>query len=208
MELDYSAEAGAPEPADEARLLHSLLQPGSSLGEPHARYRRALARRGLLALLESPEAAPLPPAERVCLSAVAEVARRYQPQAPRLAGVITGPRQALAHLSDLREAPREVLVSLLLDVRGRLIRREVVAIGGLNTAAVDARDVFGPALRERAAALVLAHNHPSGDASASPTDVESTRRLGQAGRLLGVELLDHLVVVRSGYLSLREAGLM
>jgi DNA repair protein RadC len=81
-----------------------------------------------------------------------------------------------------------------------------VAIGGLNVAALQPREVFGPALTLGAAAVILAHNHPSGDPTPSPEDLAVTRHLQEAGRLLGVEVLDHLVVSAERFRSLREGG--
>ena len=144
---------------------------------------------------------------RTRLMAVAEVARRHQPRLdPRTP--ITAPKHALAHLRSLRSLPTEVLSVLLLDVRMCLIGMVKVAEGATARVAVSPREVFAAALTRGAAALVLAHNHPSGNPEPSAEDVEFTRAMRDAGELLDVQVLDHLVVSRRGYVSLREAGLI
>ncbi|TMD12650.1 MAG: hypothetical protein E6J00_11215, partial [Chloroflexi bacterium] len=95
---------------------------------------------------------------------------------------------------------------LLLNTRNQPLGCETVALGGLNVAALQPRDVFEPALRHNAAAVVLAHSHPSGDPTPSPEDLAVTRHLGEAGRLLGIEVLDHLVISAHRFHSLRSSG--
>ncbi|MFN2464257.1 MAG: JAB domain-containing protein [Candidatus Dormibacteria bacterium] len=119
---------------------------------------------------------------------------------------ITGPADVLAHVNDIRAGTREQVVALYLDARNRPIHREVVAVGGLRSSVIQPRDVLGPALTLPAAALVLVHNHPSGDCTPSREDIEVTRQLAAAAKLLGLELLDHLVVSARRCASLRELG--
>lgn len=99
---------------------------------------------------------------------------------------------------------RESFWSLLLDTRHRVIGLRLCAVGTLQTAPVHPREVFGPALREAAAAVVVAHNHPSGDPSPSHDDRLVTERLRQAGELCGIELLDHVVVGHDRYWSFAD----
>ena len=119
---------------------------------------------------------------------------------------ISGPQDVLAHLGDIRESPREQVVALYVDSRNRPLHRELVAVGGLRASVIQPRDVLAPALAIPAAALILAHNHPSGDTRPSAEDIEITQQLAAAARLLGLELLDHLVVSRRGYCSMKESG--
>lgn len=102
---------------------------------------------------------------------------------------------------------REHFVSLLLDIKHRLIGLNVISIGHLSAAPVHPREVYKAAVTANAAAIIVAHNHPSGDPEPSPDDVATTRRLAEAGRILGIELLDHVVVGEDRYVSLRERGL-
>ena len=96
---------------------------------------------------------------------------------------------------------------LLLDRRHRVIRETVVGVGGIAHAPMEPREVFASALRvPGVAAVLVAHNHPSGDAQPSPDDRAITRRLAQAAEVLGIEFVDHVIVAASGWSSLREAG--
>jgi len=149
----------------------------------------------------------LPSRARRVLLAGAEVARRHQ---PALGGArcINAPRHALPYLHDLRGGGTEVMAVLLLDCRLAPLGVERVAEGSVAHVAATPADVFGPALRRRASAIVLAHNHPSGRAEPSLADVEFTRGMVEAGRVLDVRLLDHLVLARRAYFSFVEAGLL
>lgn len=149
----------------------------------------------------------LRPAARRRLLAAGELARRFQPSA-RPSEPCNGPIDLLPHLTDLRTARTEVLGVMSLDAGCSPLGGFVpVAYGGLMHVTVMAREVFAPAIERHAAAVVLAHNHPSGSLEPSPEDIDFTRQMSRAAGVLGIRLLDHLVVARRGYLSLREAGL-
>jgi DNA repair protein RadC len=150
----------------------------------------------------------LPAGARRVLLAGSELARRFQPSARR-AEPVSAPRHLLAHLSALRRSVVEVLTVLPLDSRCELAGDPCLVAGGaVMHLAVSLREVFGAALERRAAAIVLAHNHPSGTAAPSPEDVSFTRQMARAGALLGVPLVDHLVVARRGYFSFAEASML
>jgi DNA repair protein RadC len=148
----------------------------------------------------------LRPAQVRRLLIVRELARRWNVPADSAAPPVTSPREALLQLQDLRASPKECFSVLYLNTRNQPVGCERVAVGGLNVAALQPRDVFAPALTLGAAAVILAHNHPSGDPTPSPEDLAVTRHLQEAGRLLGVEVLDHLVVCSERFRSLRESG--
>ena len=97
-------------------------------------------------------------------------------------------------------------MALYLNARNRLIHRETVSIGTLTASLVHPREVFAPAIERRAASVIIAHNHPSGDLRPSAEDREATRRIAQAGRILGIALLDHVLVTETGYFSFRQGG--
>ena len=137
---------------------------------------------------------------------VRELARRWNVPPDSAAPAVTSPREALLQFQELRNSPRECFSVLYLNTRNQPVGCEKVAVGGLNVAALQPREVFAPALSLGAAAVILAHNHPSGDPTPSPEDLAVTRHLQEAGRLLGVEVLDHLVVCAERFKSLREAG--
>jgi len=99
-------------------------------------------------------------------------------------------------------------VGFYLNSRNQVLRREIISIGSLNASIVHPREVFIPALAVSAASLILAHNHPSGDPSPSEEDLAITRRIAESGRLLGIELLDHVVVAREAYTSFKERRLL
>jgi DNA repair protein RadC len=143
------------------------------------------------------------------LLAAAELARRFQPAAAPPAAACDRPQHFLPHLGALRAAPVEVLGVLTLDSRlGMVGDLCTVASGGLMHVGVAAREVFAPAIRRRAVAIVLAHNHPSGDPEPSPEDRAFTQLMARAGVVLGIQVLDHLVVTRRSYFSFAEARLL
>jgi DNA repair protein RadC len=100
----------------------------------------------------------------------------------------------------------EEFLVLLLDAKHRKLREVRVSQGSLTAAIVHPREVFAPAIHEAAAAVILVHNHPSGDPSPSPEDLSLTRRLREAGTILGIEVLDHVIVGANAYYSFAEAG--
>jgi DNA repair protein RadC len=103
---------------------------------------------------------------------------------------------------------REVFLTFLCDTRHRVRHIHVTSIGSLNASIVHPREVFHEAVKRKAAAIVVAHNHPSGDPSPSGDDVSTTERLKKAGELLGIELLDHVIVAGRRFCSFREEGLL
>jgi len=127
-------------------------------------------------------------------------------QAPSRLVPIRGPEDVAAICKNLRRAQREVFVVLLLNSRHEMMRRVTVSVGSLNASLVHPREVFLPAVLHSAAAIICCHNHPSGDSEPSQEDLDITRRLAQAGELLGIGVLDHLVIARRGVTSLRERG--
>ena len=145
------------------------------------------------------------PAKAASLLAAVEIGRRSATRRLRPGDAITGPGDVFRHFHPrLRDATRERFLALLLDGRHRVIREVEISRGTLTASLVHPREVFRPALRDGAAALVVAHNHPSGDPTPSAEDRRVTARLARAGELLGVRLLDHVVVAEHGYRSLRD----
>ena len=120
------------------------------------------------------------------------------------------PAAAVSVLSEyIGESDREQFVIAMVTVRRTLIGLHTVSVGCLTSSLVHPREVFKPAILAGSAALLLAHNHPSGDPEPSAEDVALTRRLASAGTLLGIEVLDHLVLGEAGrYVSLRERGVL
>jgi len=121
---------------------------------------------------------------------------------------VSSPAEAYALVRDLKRARKEHLVSLYLDSQNRLICRETVSIGSLNTTRTHPREVLQPAIVNSALAFILVHNHPSGSLDPSRDDVEFTRTMARAGDLMGISLYDHIIVSRRGFVSLKERGLL
>ena len=118
------------------------------------------------------------------------------------------PADIVAYLGpEMAQLPQEQLRVVLLDRRNRLIDAPLIYQGGQTETAVRLAECFREAVRCAAAALVFVHCHPSGDPTPSPDDIRLTREAGEAGALLGIDVLDHVIVAGDGFVSLREAGL-
>ena len=142
------------------------------------------------------------------LVAAFELARRGLHKGLGVRPVIRSPLDILPLLSDIKDQQREHFLCLYLNARNQVIHREVVSIGSLSSSIVHPREVFQPAVSQAAASVVLAHNHPSGDASPSQDDIDLTRRLVQAGEIMGIDVLDHLIISADDFLSLKEKDLL
>ncbi len=118
------------------------------------------------------------------------------------------PKEIWDELKDLRNHKKEHFVIFYLDTRNQEVKREIISIGSLNANLVHPREVFEPAVRNLAAQIILAHNHPSGDPQPSEDDLVITTRLVKAGKILGIEIVDHIVVVKNGFLSFKEKNLI
>src|SRR5690606_29005623 len=105
------------------------------------------------------------------------------------------------YVADLRRLPKEHLRGLYLNGHYKVVRDEVISIGTVDANLVHPREVFRPALEHAAAAVILVHNHPSGVTQASRADIQVTEQLIEAGRLLGIELVDHVIVTKDAYAS-------
>jgi DNA repair protein RadC len=141
------------------------------------------------------------------LLAALELGRRTLTQAPGARLRLRTPRDAAAFLLPaFGMRPTEQFGAVLLDSKHRVIRTTIVAVGTLNSTVVEPRDVFREALVGAAAAVVVFHNHPSGDPTPSVDDIALTKRLAAAGVLMGVEVVDHVILGDTRYCSLREQG--
>lgn len=127
---------------------------------------------------------------------------------PRKSVVLRDPA-AVYEVMRRRRLPRdrEVFCALLLDAKNRLIRAITVSVGTLTASLVHPREVFKAAIQHSAASIILTHNHPSGDPTPSQEDLDVTERLADAGRILGIDLIDHVILGTKGrFESLRESG--
>jgi DNA repair protein RadC len=121
---------------------------------------------------------------------------------------LTATKDILPHLNFIRRKRQEYFICLSLDGGGRVIKRRTVTIGLLDMALAHPREVFAGPLKDRAAAVIVAHNHPSGDPKPSREDIKTTQQLVAAGILLGIPLRDHVIVAGQGHYSFMEAGLL
>lgn len=113
--------------------------------------------------------------------------------------IIDSPEKAVAQLADIRDKKQEYFVCLTLDGANRLIAKRVISIGTLTSSLVHPREVFADAITDRAASIIVAHNHPSGSLSPSKADLQVTQRLDEVGKLLGIALIDHLVLTNNTF---------
>ena len=204
-----------PEALSDAELLALLLRTGDRRADALSLATALLERHGGLAGLaraggrELGTLSGVGPAKSATVSASLEIGRRLAARRLVAGTPIRGPEDVYRHFHpSLRFVPHERFLVLLLNGRHRLLRQEVISQGTLTASLVHPREVFRPALQEAAAALILVHNHPSGDPTPSPEDRQVTERLARAGEILGVRVLDHVVVAERGYCSLREQGLL
>ena len=109
--------------------------------------------------------------------------------------------------SRLQDKKKEYFLAILLDTRNRLIKVSEISVGSLDSSIVHPREVFKEAISASAASVIFAHNHPSGDPTASEDDIELTKRLAEVGEIMGIDVLDHIVIGDKKYLSLKREGL-
>ena len=137
-----------------------------------------------------------------------EIARRGFAKGGGPQPTIGNPGDALPYLLTIQNADHEHFMVLHLDARNKVTHQYVVSIGTLSSALVHPREVFRRAVQDNAASIMIAHNHPSGDVSPSQDDRNLTRRLQQAGEIMGIDLLDHLIISPNDFLSFKERGLL
>jgi DNA repair protein RadC len=146
--------------------------------------------------------------QAIRLVAAFELGRRFLSPVRQQEFVLNNSDDVFKYLQDMGELKKEHLRGLYLDARGNLLLDEVLALGSLTTSTVHGRDVFLPALKCYASAIILAHNHPSGDPEPSPEDVLLTKKVREVGQVLGIELVDHIVVAGSSYVSMSDKKLI
>lgn len=141
----------------------------------------------------------LGPAKATSIMAAFELWRRQFEVSER--PIIDSPEKAVAQLADIRDKKQEYFVCLTLDGANRLIAKRIISIGTLTSSLVHPREVFDDAITDRAASIIVAHNHPSGSLEPSQADRDVTKRLKDAALLLGVSVLDHFIVTSKSYIS-------
>ena len=195
--------------SDLVAVLFGTGSPGEGVSELAARVAAAVPLRQLqrVPVEDLLQIRGMGPARAAQLLAAAELGRRLWPDGES-ASLVRGPETVFDLTRDIRATNREHFVGFYLNSRNQVLRREVISIGSLNASIVHPREVYQPAIAVSAASLILAHNHPSGDPTPSEEDLAITRRLIEAGRILGIEVLDHVIVARDAYASFRERKLL
>jgi len=135
-----------------------------------------------------------------------ELGRRFLQN--KQAVLVLSPKDVWDQLKDIRDNKKEHFVIFFLDARNQEIKREIISIGSLNANLVHPREVFEPAVRYLAAQIIVAHNHPSGNTDPSEEDLTITKRLAAAGKILGIDIIDHIIVAKNGFMSFKEKGLI
>lgn len=204
-----------PEALSNAELLAIVVRVGSR-GESAVRLGERLLREfgGLAGIARAriPQLSGLPGvglAKAAQLKAAFELGKRLAAAAEGERPMVNSSATAAALvMEDLRYREQECLVALLLDTRNQLIRQQLITMGTLAGSPAHPREIFREAITHSAAALIVVHNHPSGDPSPSEGDLVLTSRLARAGELLGIPVLDHIIIGGGRYVSLKDAGRM
>lgn len=208
--MHYGAES-----LSQAELLAILLRTGtrreSAIHIAQQLLGRAGGLRGLadLSIDELTNIKGIGPAKAVQLKAGIELGRRMANSRLTEPVTIRSPQDAAEILTEqLRYLQKEHFVCLFLNTKNHVIAQETLSMGSLNASIVHPREVFRAAMKCSSAAIICAHNHPSGDPTPSPEDISLTSRLLQAGEIVGIDVLDHLIIGDSRFVSLKEKGYM
>ncbi|WP_025688044.1 RadC family protein [Paenibacillus zanthoxyli] len=208
--MQYGAES-----LSQAELLAILLRTGTRQESAIHVAQRILGQVGGLRRLadlsieEMMDIKGIGPAKAVQLKAGIELGRRMSNS--RLGQLVTirSPHDAADILTEqLRYLQKEHFVCLFLNTKNHVIAQETLSMGSLNASIVHPREVFRAAIKCSSASIICAHNHPSGDPTPSPEDISLTRRLLEAGEIVGIDVLDHLIIGDDGFVSMKEQGLM
>lgn len=149
------------------------------------------------------------PAKAISLLAFIELAKRISTYEQKRPDIIRGAEDvASLVMAEMRYLDREYFRTVLLNTKNHVLRIDTISIGTLNASMVHPRELFKVAIRNSAAAVILLHNHPSGDPTPSREDIQLTQRLVEAGELLGITVLDHIIIGDGIFISLKAKGLM
>jgi len=200
--------AYGPAPLSLAELVAIVLNVGTKAEDVLSMSKRLVKEYGVSALSSQINPEQLSqdlniPLGKACqIVACSEIGRRLYKKNDIGLAVIRTAKDAYDYLVDMHSLPKEQLRGIYLDTHNRVIHDEVISIGTINTNIVHPREVFRPALEYGAVAVVLAHNHPSGVVTPSTADIEITKQLVQAGRIIGIHVLDHVVIIKEGFQSI------
>nr|WP_279626110.1 DNA repair protein RadC [Halobacillus dabanensis] len=146
-------------------------------------------------------------AKAVLLLSAIEMGKRMQKMKPVERYMIRSPEDGADFvMEEMRDLKQEHFICLFLNTKNQVLHRQTIFIGSLNASIVHPREVYKEAVKRSAASIICAHNHPSGDPTPSQEDIQVTRRLKECGKMIGIELLDHLVIGDRKFISLKEKG--
>lgn len=146
-------------------------------------------------------------AKGVLILSAIELGKRMNEYKPEERYIIRSPEDGADYvMEEMRNLNQEHFVALFLNTKNQIMHRQTIFIGSLNASIVHPREIFREAVKRSAASIIVAHNHPSGDPSPSQEDIHVTRRLVESGKMIGIELLDHLIIGNRKFVSLKEKG--
>ncbi|MFH0903629.1 MAG: DNA repair protein RadC [Methanobacteriota archaeon] len=201
-----------PASLSNAELLSIILKTGSAAENAINLSQRVLSRYDLkqLSAIDVPQLMKIHGiklAKAAQIAACFELARRLETFESTSKFKINSPEDVYWRLYPaMRESKKETFVELCLDTKNQVIREDTVSIGSLNANIVHPREVFRTALIESAAHIIVAHNHPSGDPAPSREDVDITKKLVETGKIMGIDVLDHVIIGDGRHFSMKEAG--
>jgi DNA repair protein RadC len=135
--------------------------------------------------------------------AIKEILNRSEQNPPNLTN-ITDSKSAAIMFDELKNERKEKLIVLYLDIHNRPLHKEIITVGTVESTLVHPREIFEPAVRFLASSIIIAHNHPSGELEPSESDIHNTQKINEAGKIMGIELLDHLIISKKGYYSFAD----
>ncbi len=206
--------ANGPATLGNAELLAILLRTGTRRDSAARLAEQLLVKHGLAGLGslmpgEMSSIRGIGPAKAVTVAAAVELGKRMAALAAAERPVLRSPREAAELMMPrLRYEKKERFIALLLSTKNHLLGTPTISVGTLSASLVDPRELFREAIVTNAASLILVHNHPSGDPTPSPEDTALTRKLVEAGRLLDISVLDHIIIGDGKYVSLKEQGIL
>ena len=150
----------------------------------------------------------LPQVKACQIIACMELGRRIFWEDKSRIPTIRTPEEVYKYLEEMKKLTKEQFRGLYLNTRNKLIHDEVISLGSLNLSVVHPREVFRPAIEYGAAAIILAHNHPSGEPEPSAEDIKVTKQILEVGKIMEIEVLDHLIIGNDSFVSLKEKGII
>jgi len=196
----------------DAELLSIIIRTGSRMENAVNLCNRMLSQFDLKQLSVAPisqimQIHGIKKAKAAQIAACFELSRRLEVFKSEDLNKISSPEDVYRLLyPGMRETKREIFIELCLDTKNQIIKQETISIGSLNANVVHPREVFKTAIRESAAHIIVAHNHPSGDPTPSREDIEITKKLVETGNIMGITVLDHVIIGDGRHFSMKEAG--